>query len=72
MKLKKIFTISLVLVFTITAFCSTAFSRQGTLTGQVVDGFDKFVKDVEVKIKGTEFAAKTDENGQYSIRYQSR
>jgi hypothetical protein len=35
----------------------------------VVDGFDKVVKDVEVKIKGTEFAAKTDENGQYSIGY---
>ncbi len=69
MKLKKVFTISLLLVFTLAAFCSTAFSRQGTLTGQVVDGFDKVVKDVEVTIKGTEFAAKTDENGQYSIRF---
>jgi len=39
------------------------------MTGQVMDGFDKVVKDVEVKIKGTEFAAKTDENGQYSIKY---
>lgn len=68
MKLKRVFTISLLLVFTITAFCSTAFSRQGTLTGQVVDGFDKVVKDVEIKIKGTEFAAKTDENGQYLIK----
>jgi len=36
-----------------------------------MDGFDKAVKDVEVKIKGTEFAAKTDENGQYSIKYNS-
>jgi len=36
-----------------------------------MDGFDKVVKDVEVKIKGTEFAAKTDENGQYSIKYNS-
>jgi hypothetical protein len=39
------------------------------MTGQVMDGFDKVVKDVEVKIKGTEFATKTDENGQYSIKY---
>ena len=69
MKLKRVFTISLLLVFTITAFCSTAFSRQGTLTGQVVDGFDKVVKDVEVKIKGTEFAVKSDENGQYRIKF---
>jgi len=68
MKLEKIFTISLLLVFTITAFCSTAFSRQGTLTGQVVDGFDKAVQDVEIKIKGTDFVAKTDENGQYLIK----
>ena len=68
MKLKKVFTIFLLLVFTIAAFCSTAFSRQGTLTGQVVDGFDNVVKDVEVKIKGTEFAAKTDEKGQYLIK----
>jgi hypothetical protein len=35
----------------------------------VIDGFDKVVKDVDVKIKGTEFAAKSDENGQYSIKY---
>ena len=69
MKLKKIFTISLLLVFTITVFCSTSFSKQGTLTGQVVDGFDKVVKDVEVKIKGTKFTAKTDENGQYRIGF---
>ena len=68
MKLKKVFTISLLLVFTIAVFCSTAFSRQGTITGQVVDGFDNVVKDVEIKIKGTEFTAKTDENGQYRIK----
>ena len=68
MKLAKVFTISLLLVFTITAFCSTAFSRQGTLTGQVVDGFDKAVQDVEIKIKGTDFVVKTDENGQYLIK----
>ncbi len=69
MKLKKIFTISLLLVFAITIFCSTSFSKQGTLTGQVLDGFDKAVKDVEITIKGTEFAAKTDENGQYRIGF---
>ena len=68
MKLEKVFTISLLLVFTITAFCSTAFSRQGTLTGQVVDGFDKAVQDVEIKVKGTDFVVKTDENGQYLIK----
>ena len=71
MKLKRISTIFLLLLLAITLFCSTSFSRQGTLTGQVMDGFDKVVKDVEVKIKGTEFAAKTDENGQYSIKYNS-
>jgi len=71
MKLKRISTIFLLLLLAITLFCSTSFSRQGTLTGQVIDGFDKVVKDVEVKIKGTEFAAKTDENGQYSIKYNS-
>jgi Carboxypeptidase regulatory-like domain len=69
MKLKKVFTISLLLVFTIIAFCTTSFAKQGTLTGQVIDGFDNVVKDVEVKIKGTEFAAKTDENGQYRIGF---
>ena len=68
MKLKIFFTFSLLLVFTITAFCSTALSKQGTLTGQVFDGFDKAVKDVEIKIQGTDFAAKTDENGQYQIK----
>ena len=71
MKLKRISTIFLLLLLAITLFSSTSFSRQGTMTGQVMDGFDKVVKDVEVKIKGTEFAAKTDENGQYSIRYNS-
>jgi hypothetical protein len=69
MKLEKVFTISLLLVFMITVFCSTSFSKQGTLTGQVVDGFGEVVKDVEIKIKGTEFAAKSDENGQYRIRF---
>ncbi len=33
-----------------------------------MDGFDKVVKDVEVKIKGTDFTAKTDENGEYRIK----
>ncbi len=36
-----------------------------------MDGFDKVVKDVEVKIKGTEFAAKSDENGQYRIKFNT-
>jgi hypothetical protein len=71
MKLKRISTIFLLLLLAITLFCSTSFSRQGTMTGQVMDGFGKVVKDVEVKIKGTEFAAKTDGNGQYSIKYNS-
>ncbi|MCP4253315.1 MAG: carboxypeptidase regulatory-like domain-containing protein [Candidatus Scalindua sp.] len=71
MKLKRIITIFLLPLFAVTLLCSTSFSTQGTLTGQVVDGFDKVVKDVEVKIKGTEFATKTDENGQYSIKYNS-
>ncbi|GAX62414.1 hypothetical protein SCALIN_C31_0049 [Candidatus Scalindua japonica] len=68
MNLKKNITISLLLIFSLTSFCSTAFSRQGTLVGQIVDGFDKVVKDVEVKIKGTKFAAKSDENGKFRIK----
>ena len=56
------------MVFTIIVFCTTSFAKQGTLTGQVIDGFDNVVKDVEIKIKGTEFTAKTDENGQYLIK----
>ena len=71
MRLKRISTIFLLMLLAVTLFCSTSFSRQGTMTGQVMDGFDKVVKDVEVKIKGTEFAAKTDENGQYSIKYNT-
>lgn len=70
MKLKIFCTTFLLVVFTVTVFCSTSFSKQGALTGLVVDGFDKVVKDVEIKIKGTDFAAKTDENGQYSINFK--
>lgn len=70
MKLKKFFTISLLPVFIIIVFCTTSFAKQGTLTGQVVDGFENVVKDVEVKIKGTDFATKTDENGQYRINFK--
>ena len=51
MKIEQVLKITFSLIFAITAFCPTAFSRQGTLTGQVVDGFDNVVKDVEVKIK---------------------
>ncbi|ODS31796.1 MAG: hypothetical protein SCARUB_03082 [Candidatus Scalindua rubra] len=69
MKIEKVLMITFLLIFTLTTFCPTAFSKQGTLTGQVVDGFDNVVKDVEVKIKGTKFATKTDENGQYRINF---
>lgn len=71
MNLKKSLTISLLMVFTLTVFCSTSYSGQGTLTGQVVDGFGKAVKDVEIKIKDTDFTAKTDENGQYRIGFNT-
>ncbi len=70
MKLDKYFTISLLLIITITAYCTTAFSGQGTITGQVLDGFDKAVKDVEITIKGTKFAAKSDETGQFQIKFK--
>ena len=69
MKVGRLLTITFLLTFAITAFCPTAFSRQGTLTGQVVDGFDNVVKDVEVKIKKTDFTTKTDENGRYWINF---
>ncbi len=69
MKIEKVLTFAFVLVCTITTVCSTAFSRQGTLTGQVVDGFDNAVKDVEVKIRKSDFTTKTDEKGQYRIHF---
>ncbi len=71
MKIEKVLTFAFVLVCTITAVCSTAFSRQGTLTGQVVDGFDNAVKDVEIRInKGDNDTARTDEKGQYRINFK--
>lgn len=58
-----------VLVCTITAVSSTAFSRQGVFSGEVVDGFDSPIKDVDVKIKKSDFATKTDETGKYRISF---
>ena len=69
MKTGQVLKIAFLLIFTVTAFSPVAFSRQGTLTGQVIDGFDNVVKDVEVKIKKTGFTARTDENGQYRIDF---
>ena len=63
MKIIQVLKITFLLVFAITAFSPAAFSRQGTLIGQVIDGFDNVVKDVEVKIKKTDFTTRTDENG---------
>lgn len=70
MKIEQVLKITFLLIFTITAFSPVALSRQGTLTGQVIDGFDNAVKDVEVKIKKTDFATRTDENGQYRINFE--
>ncbi len=70
MKIEQVLKITFLLIFTITAFSPAAFSRQGTLTGQVIDGFDNAVKDVEVKIKKTDFTTRTDENGQYRINFE--
>ncbi len=69
MKKERILTIIILQIFILATFCPAVFSKQGTLTGQVVDGFDNALKDVEIKIKGTRLATKTDENGQYSIGY---
>ncbi len=69
MKIEKVLMFTFVLVCTINAVGSTAFSRQGTLTGQVVDGFDNAVNDVEIKIKKSDFAARTDEKGKYRINF---
>ena len=70
MKIEQVLKITFLLIFTITAFSPVAFSRQGTLTGQVIDGFDNVVKDVEVKIKKTDFTTRTDENGQYRLNFE--
>ncbi|MCP4976747.1 MAG: carboxypeptidase regulatory-like domain-containing protein [Maribacter sp.] len=67
--MEKVLTFMFVLVCTITAVCPYAFSRQGTLTGHVVDGFDNPVKDVEINIKKSDFTARTDEKGQYRINF---
>ena len=70
MKIIQVLKITFLLVLVITAFSQAAFSRQGTLTGQVIDGFDNVVKNVEVKIKKTDFTTRTDENGQYRINFE--
>lgn len=70
MKIEQVLKITFLLIFAVTAFSPAAFSRQGTLTGQVIDGFDNVVKDVEVKIKKTDFTTRTDENGQYRINFE--
>jgi hypothetical protein len=69
MKIVQVLKITFLLILAVTAFSPAAFSRQGTLTGQVIDGFDNVVKDVEVKIKETDFTTRTDENGQYRINF---
>jgi hypothetical protein len=69
MKKERVLTIIVLQIFILAAFCPTIFSKQGTLTGQVVDGFDNVLKDVEIKIKGTKSSTKTDENGQYRISF---
>ncbi len=70
MKIEQVLKITFLLIFAVTAFSPAAFSRQGTLTGQVIDGFDNVVKDVEVKIKKTDFTTRTDENGQYRLNFE--
>ncbi|MHC4454515.1 MAG: carboxypeptidase-like regulatory domain-containing protein, partial [Planctomycetota bacterium] len=71
MKIGNVLMIMFVLVCATTTLCSTAFSREGVLTGEVVDGFDKPVKDVEIKInKESDFTAKTDEKGLYRINFK--
>ncbi len=69
MKIEKLLTFMVVLTCSITAVSSTAFSRQGIFSGEVVDGFDNPVKDVDVKIKKSDFTAKTDETGKYRINF---
>lgn len=66
---EKFFTITFLVVSILLSFCPTAFSRQGVMKGQVVDGFENVLKDVEIKIKKTKLTTKTDENGNYKIKY---
>lgn len=69
MKAEKVLIFMFVLICTIFFVCSNAFSKQGTLTGQTVDGFDNPVKDVEVKIGKSDFTTLTDESGKYRINF---
>ncbi len=70
MKIKQVLKFTFLLVLATAVFSPSAFSRQGTLVGQVIDGFDNVVKDVEVKIKKTDFTTRTDENGQYRLNFE--
>ncbi|GJQ57206.1 MAG: carboxypeptidase regulatory-like domain-containing protein [Candidatus Scalindua sp. AMX11] len=69
MTYKKIFIILFLIISCLTTFGRTAFSQQGTLKGQIVDGFDNVLKDVLITIKTTMETTKSDENGQYEIRF---
>lgn len=69
MKKEGVLTIIGLQIFILATFCPTAFSKLGTMTGQVVDGFDNVLEDVEINIKGTKFSTKTDKNGKYSINF---
>ncbi|MCP5003574.1 MAG: hypothetical protein GY941_06415 [Planctomycetes bacterium] len=69
MKYKKTIIISLFIIFCMGAFIQTAFSKQGTLKGQVADGFENMLADVVITIKKTKETTKSDENGQYEIQY---
>ncbi len=69
MKYEKTVIISFLIIFSLTTFSQRAFSKQGTLKGEVVDGFENALKDVEITIKKSKETTKSDENGQYEIRY---
>lgn len=69
MKGKILTSISLVFIILLT-LCPCAFAKTGVLKGQVVDGYGKAVKGVDISIKSTKFTSKTDVNGKYSISYK--
>ena len=69
MKYEKSFIVLFFIIASLATFSQTAFSIQGTLKGQVVDGFENKLKDVVITIMKTKETTKSDENGQYEIRY---
>lgn len=69
MKYEKSFIVLFFIIASLATFSQTAFSIQGTLKGQVVDGFENELKDVVITIMKTKETTKSDENGQYEIRY---